>query len=945
MARGTVKAKRRWWRRRDGEGGVGGGEDGRGRWRRRRWRRGWSMDGGGRDGAGTVEPGEKASTRRGRWMRGRWRRGRWTQDDLDEREVSKEEERSRWRGKKTGTRGTRGRPLFFFNPQSTSRDLQSRLPLWGNHYESTPRPVDVEVDLGRSRADPNDSHLTIEEEVDRGIARAKGITDQMFQHLLPAALTRPSIVLTEPMNGASPSQIRDALSPPADSTFRVRLGSPRSFKPFDEKVEIHDQAPPKNQEDELPIVRLHIKVSSKDKKKERDNPAGKNERSSLLRTLASTPRFGLPMTERQMSGRRRQGRDCFGSLGHISARPLLRFQLALTETNTKTDLFKDLGWSRQRPLKMSREGDGHGVSKGIFGIYGNESGLMMTFRRSKNTGVSESSLYLKRTDVAKATQKLGDIYGPAANSESASESSGKNNFINNPNFLFSFGGFFSPTKGLPQPSLLNKSFYFELFMDKYVGGLSGNSGRLKGIDEYEEESTATKTTMPVAMVCAPSETPTESMGFIARLWSLSAQELSKALNHTDTSNEAVEITTQSTSQLLIPPSQPCQPQPHVCNLQNPTLEDEATKAFTDEQEVFLLHQALKEPASNKKMGIERREESRRTELTRPNYMLPYQWLAIAAIAATTASSAAQCSEPYKTSGTVASAAALVASHCVEIAEEMGAERDQVLTFVNSAINVKTNGDIMTNSRSSNSSLPTTSTRRSPAAIAKSFLDDLLSPIRPGHTASLPATQIFEILYLQGHPQHQSKAFNLVNCKTINKHMLTGLSNTALRGAATLKARLEKGFCKAALPLNSDLIQDKEMGTSALTFVTRGGELLMLTRKGALHWKQVTISINSQFQLYAGGGQTEKQAYGVVADVHCDILPWMQRESEEESKRKAYFGIKTADRFLSCPVLFPDEAFLREQSAKFHFTKPFGIMQGFNDGKVKPGIMSRITPAP
>ncbi|KAK9157463.1 hypothetical protein Scep_004037 [Stephania cephalantha] len=57
------------------------------------------------------------------------------------------------------------------------------------------------------------------------------------------------------MGGASPSQIHDVLSPPADS----------SFKPSDADVEIQDQAPPKNQEEELPIVRQPIGLSKKKK--------------------------------------------------------------------------------------------------------------------------------------------------------------------------------------------------------------------------------------------------------------------------------------------------------------------------------------------------------------------------------------------------------------------------------------------------------------------------------------------------------------------------------------------------------------------------------------------------------------------------------------------------------------------------------------------------------
>lgn len=73
--------------------------------------------------------------------------------------------------------------------------------------------------------------------------------------------------------------------------------------------------------------------------------------------------------------------------------------------------------------------------------------------------------------------------------------------------------------------------------------------------------------------------------------------------------------------------------------------------------------------------------------------------AIAAVAASTASLAevpnANQKNPPITSAAIASAAALVASHCIEIAEDMGAEHDQIVTVVNSAINAKTNGDVMT----------------------------------------------------------------------------------------------------------------------------------------------------------------------------------------------------------------------------------------------------------
>lgn len=72
----------------------------------------------------------------------------------------------------------------------------------------------------------------------------------------------------------------------------------------------------------------------------------------------------------------------------------------------------------------------------------------------------------------------------------------------------------------------------------------------------------------------------------------------------------------------------------------------------------------------------------------------------AAVAALTASSATLSKnsgnkERSKTSNAIAAAAALVASHCIEIAEDMGAEHEHILSAVNSATIARSNGDIMT----------------------------------------------------------------------------------------------------------------------------------------------------------------------------------------------------------------------------------------------------------
>ncbi|PNX73682.1 hypothetical protein L195_g029585 [Trifolium pratense] len=207
--------------------------------------------------------------------------------------------------------------------------------------------------------------------------------------------------------------------------------------------------------------------------------------------------------------------------------------------------------------------------------------------------------------------------------------------------------------------------------------------------------------------------------------------------------------------------------------------------------------------------------------------------AVAAAAASIASSGkpnAYQKNPIMASAAIASAAALVASHCIEIAEDMGAEQDQIITAVDSAINAKTNGDIMT---------------------------------------------------------------------------LTAGAATALRGAATLKARLQKGFGATTIPpIEEKCGEAKETNIlTALDYVFRGGALLKRTRKGVLHWKQVSFNVNSNLQVVAkmkskhiGGTFTKKKKY-IVTGVCSDIPAWPGREKEDIGEKRAYFGIKTEDRSI------------------------------------------------
>ncbi|GAB2294726.1 hypothetical protein Dimus_028921 [Dionaea muscipula] len=195
-------------------------------------------------------------------------------------------------------------------------------------------------------------------------------------------------------------------------------------------------------------------------------------------------------------------------------------------------------------------------------------------------------------------------------------------------------------------------------------------------------------------------------------------------------------------------------------------------------------------------------------------------------------------------------------------------------------------------------------------------------------ATLVAAQCVEAAEAMGAEREHlaSVVSSAVNVRSAGDIMtLTAAAATALRGAATLKARALKEVWNVAavipLPLekgsgghgsggsngssgspSGELVPEENfLGICSRELLARGCELLKRTRKGDLHWKIVSVYINKMNQVtlkmkskHVAGTFTKKKK-NLVVEVCKNIPSWPGRHLLEGGEHRHYFGLKTLIR--------------------------------------------------
>lgn len=175
-----------------------------------------------------------------------------------------------------------------------------------------------------------------------------------------------------------------------------------------------------------------------------------------------------------------------------------------------------------------------------------------------------------------------------------------------------------------------------------------------------------------AMTPVTPQTPHESMEFLSRSWSISATEISKVILG---SNKLA-----AKSMLSLP--------------RGNIAETAVDRHFHGE------NGSRKHSTGRKILNKDDNNSSAKKERDRIDRAQVHAAVSVAGVAAAIAAVVAEWntrtnSPDLLITDAMASATELIASHVIDVAEQAGAEHDKVVSVVSSAVDVKTNGDLMT----------------------------------------------------------------------------------------------------------------------------------------------------------------------------------------------------------------------------------------------------------
>uniref|UniRef100_A0A452YW38 PH domain-containing protein n=1 Tax=Aegilops tauschii subsp. strangulata TaxID=200361 RepID=A0A452YW38_AEGTS len=335
-------------------------------------------------------------------------------------------------------------------------------------------------------------------------------------------------------------------------------------------------------------------------------------------------------------------------------------------------------------------------------------------------------------------------------------------------------------------------------------------------DVVEEEDEAAAAAIP------PPQTPLEPMEYLSRSWSVSASEISKILvggkkscfNRLPLQEMGIPEASAVLATTAIVPSY----RHHVS-------EQSTAHSHTDARRSSISgighHQSIGKWFQHKDASRSRQSSKEKLRADRAHVHAMVSVVRVAAaVAAVAAASTSSDTQASKMAAAMAPATELLASHCVEVARLAGASHEQVASAVQSAVGVRSAGDLTT---------------------------------------------------------------------------LTAAAATALRGAATMKQRVQREAARS----NASVLPYEKGHSWSPDVWCKEGELLKRTRKGDLHRTKVSVYINRRSQVMLKlkskhiGGALSKNNKSVVYGVYSKLPTWVIEPGKAFMDEKCCFGLSTA----------------------------------------------------